>query len=67
MTDVQLGPVTGEKLSGVRQTDRPTIAGWVLRRYRNRPDAGRRLRALTFRELHLLRLIGRGLSNAEIA
>lgn len=37
MTDVQLGPVTGEKLSGVRQTDRPTSAGWVLRRYRSDP------------------------------
>ncbi|MEV0618435.1 response regulator transcription factor [Nonomuraea sp. NPDC050404] len=49
----------------------PSVCGRVLQRYRadpvTDPDASRRLGDLTSREVEVLRLIGRGLTNAEIA
>jgi DNA-binding NarL/FixJ family response regulator len=49
----------------------PAVCGRVLRRYRMDPvtdaEAVRRLGDLTSRELDVLKLIGRGLTNAEIA
>jgi len=49
----------------------PTVTGRVLRGYRTSPPPGRgpsqQLAALTSRELDVLRLIGRGASNQDIA
>ncbi|SDI20529.1 response regulator [Nonomuraea jiangxiensis] len=49
----------------------PAVCERVLRRYRadpvTDPEAARRLGELTARELDVLKLIGRGLTNAEIA